>query len=136
MRFGLALCAGVWIGAAAQAQELPPGIAFVQAPEQSSGMGVSPDITTAITTAMHQCVGGGAAPEDCIITNWCQPAGWSIDLFVMHVEGIHWHEVTCGLTERSIAEAVAAQICADGARDYVSDCSLVQLYDPNGEPQM
>ena len=79
---------------------------------------------------------GGAEAADCIPTNWCQPAGFSIDLFVMHTEGLHWHEVTCGLPTEEIARATAAAICTQGARPWIADCQLVQIYDRDGQPQL
>ncbi|WP_417586871.1 hypothetical protein [Pararhodobacter oceanensis] len=118
------------------AQDGLSGIAFVQAPEMSSGMALAQTPADAFAAATAECTEGGAETEDCIPTNWCQPAGFSIDLFVMHTEGLHWHEVTCGLPTEEIARATAAAICTQGARPWIADCQLVQIYDRDGQPQM
>lgn len=127
----LAMVLGLGLSPAA-AQEGTLGIAFVQAPEMASGMAVAltPDEGFAAATAL--CVAGGAMAEDCLQTNWCLPAGWSVDLFVMHQEGLHWHEVYCGLPSYEAAEQVAAALCAPKARDWITECLPVQFYDPEG----
>lgn len=120
----------------ALAQNGPSGIAFVQAPEQSWGvaMGDSPAEAFAAATAM--CVEGGALAEDCLQTNWCFPAGFSIDVFAQHREGNHWHEVICGLPARDVAEQVAHALCDPAARPWLIECQLVQVYDRDGTPLM
>ncbi|MCB1396994.1 MAG: hypothetical protein H6898_11435 [Rhodobacter sp.] len=121
---------------AAPAQDGPAGIAFVQAPEQSSGMAIGPTPALAFEAAIAECVAGGALAADCLPTNWCQPAGWSVDVFVQHVEGIHWHEVVCGLPEEAVALSVAAALCNRDDRPWVALCDLTQVYDPQGVPQL
>lgn len=116
----------------ALAQEGPQGIAFVQAPEMASGVAMAATPEAGFAAATAQCVAGGALAEDCLPTNWCLPAGWSVDLFVMHQEGLHWHEVHCGLPSYEAAEQLAAALCAPEARDWVSECMPVQFYDPDG----
>jgi hypothetical protein len=113
-----------------------PGIAFVQAPEQSSGVCVGDSLDQAFACATSQCVAGGAEAQDCLKTNWCSPAGGSIDFFVQHQEGIHWHEVHCGMPTRASAEAAVAGICNRADRDYIIECALVQVYDEQGNPQL
>jgi len=120
----------------AAAQDGNAGIAFVQAPEQSSGFAMGATPQEAFDRAVAICVEGGAYAEDCILTNWCQPAGWSVDLFVMHQEGIHWHEVVCGLTDEQIARSVAAAVCDKDQREYLAECELVQIYNPDGLEQI
>lgn len=85
---------------------------------------------------MAQCVEGGAEARDCIVTNYCSPAGWSVDLFIQHREGLHWHEVTCGLPELSMAQTFEAMACNRDARPWLIECALVQIYDPDGQPIM
>ena len=116
----------------ASAQER--GIAFVQAPEQSSGMAIGATPEEAFAAATAQCVEGGAYPEDCLRTNWCLPSGYSIDVFAQHQEGLHWHETLCGLPSEETAREVAEVLCNRSARPYLSECMLVQLYDPDGAP--
>lgn len=120
----------------ALAQEGPSGIAFVQAPEQSWGVAMGANAEEAFRIATEMCVAGGAEARDCLPITWCFPAGWSIDVFAQHQEGLHWHELHCGLPERDVAEAVAAQLCDRAARPYLIECALVQVYDPQGTPMM
>lgn len=128
------LLAGLALPFSAQAQER--GIAFVQAPEQSSGMAVGATAEEAFAAATAQCVEGGAMAEDCLQTNWCLPAGWSIDVFVQHQEGLHWHETLCGLPSQETAQEVAEVLCNRSARPYLIECELVQVFDPMGTPQI
>lgn len=116
----------------AAAQDGPLGIAFVQAPEMASGMAMALTPTAGFAAATAQCVEGGAMAEDCLPTNWCLPAGWSVDLFVMHQEGLHWHEIHCGLPSHEAAEQLAAALCDPQAREWVTECLPVQFYDPDG----
>ena len=114
----------------------PAGIAFVQAPEQSSGMAFGATPAEAFAAATAICMESGAYAEECIPTNWCQPAGWSVDAFVMHAAGNHWHEVVCGLASDEVAKAVGNAICDTSVSPYITECLIVQLYDPQGNPQM
>jgi len=116
----------------AGAQHGPQGIAFVQAPEMSSGMAVALTPADGFAAATAQCVEGGALAEDCLPTNWCLPAGWSVDLFIMHEEGLHWHEVHCGLPSYEVAVRVAEGLCAPDLREGIMECMPVQFYDPDG----
>ncbi|MEO1747961.1 MAG: hypothetical protein AAFR27_04975 [Pseudomonadota bacterium] len=117
----------------AQAQDGPVGIAFVQAPEQGGGVATGPNPVVAFERARAQCMESGAAESDCLRTNWCYPAGWSIDIFAQHREGIHWHEIVCGLHSEKAARATASAMCDMEERDFLIECSLVQLYDPTGK---
>lgn len=110
----------------------PMGIAFVQAPEQSSGQAMGATPAEAFSTATQICVDGGAMAEDCLPIAWCFPAGWSIDIFAQHSEGPHWHETLCGLPSEPVARAVAAQLCDRDARPYLMECALVAMIDPEG----
>ncbi|MFN3954751.1 MAG: hypothetical protein ACK4LQ_09880 [Pararhodobacter sp.] len=115
--------------------EGPPGIAFVQAPEQGSGMALATSPEAGLAEATAQCMESGALAEDCIPTNWCQPAGWTVDIFVMHEAGLHWHEVVCGLPSRPVAMRVAEVLCDSELRPEIIDCMLAQIFDPAGEPR-
>ena len=108
------------------------GIAFVQAPEQGGGVAVDRDMERAFDKATAECMSNGAAAEDCLRTNWCQPAGWSVDLFLQHQEGVHWHEVVCGMPTEAIARASVSILCDMSDRTYIAACQMVQLYDPEG----
>ncbi|MEM1038273.1 MAG: hypothetical protein AAGI12_02240 [Pseudomonadota bacterium] len=114
------------------AAEERKGIAFVQAPEQSSGMCTATTAEEGFACATKKCTDGGALAGDCIKTTWCQPSGWSVDVFLQHNEGVHWHEISCGWATKSAAMRAAQIICDPKERQYVVDCTLVALYDPNG----
>lgn len=120
----------------AHAQNGPVGIAFVQAPEQGGGVAIASTPEVAFANATAQCMQSGAREEDCIKTNWCLPAGWSVDVFIQHQEGPHWHEVVCGLPTKSAAMAAVLHMCDPSQRDYLLGCFAVQLYDTAGKPQM
>lgn len=131
----VALCFSV-ISWQSSAQSGPVGIAFVQAPEQGGGVAIASTPEVAFANATAQCVQSGALEEDCIKTNWCMPAGWSVDVFVQHQEGPHWHEVVCGLPSKNAAEATVQNMCDLTDRDYLIGCFAVQLYDSSGKAQM
>lgn len=135
-RLHLFTIAAALIALPAAAQDGPKGIAFVQAPEQSGGVCTGATPEEGFACAVAECTAGGAADEDCIRTNWCQPAGWSVDIFVQHSEGPHWHEVVCGMPSEAIARAAALHACDPNERDYLIECSVVQVYDPEGKEQL
>ncbi len=112
------------------------GIAFVQAPEQGSGVCVGKAPDEAFACAVKACTKSGAIEADCLRTNWCFPSGWSADVFLLHNEGVHWHEVTCGWPSQKAALEAAKIICDQKARDFIVDCSVVQIYDPSGKTQL
>lgn len=107
--------------------------AYVQAPEVSGGIAVAPDITTAIGSAMSECIAGGGDARACKVTTACDPMGWAIDLFVQHREGNHWHEVHCGLPDRPTAEAVATALCDPARRPWLIECAVVGLWARTGQ---
>ncbi|QQA44039.1 hypothetical protein [Pelagovum pacificum] len=111
-------------------------VAFAQAPEMSNGTAFAATVGEAIDQAVAQCVEGGAMEEDCIVTTACADAGYSIDIFLQHQEGIHWHETFCGLADQPVAEAVAESVCDSTLRPYLIECMLVQVWDPDGVPLM
>lgn len=111
---------------------LAQGIAFVQAPEQGGGVAVGATMEEAFGKAVAQCTESGALEEDCIKTNWCEPAGFSVDVFLQHTEGPHWHEVVCGLPDEQIARMIGETLCDREARPYLIECAVVQVYDPDG----
>ena len=135
-RLQLFIMAAFLFAPPASAQSGPNGIAFVQAPEQGSGVCLGSTPEEGFSCAVAQCMESGAADEDCIRTNWCQPAGWSVDVFVQHQEGLHWHEVICGLPTEGIARKAAEAACDPAERDYLIQCSMVQMYDPEGSEQI
>jgi hypothetical protein len=111
-------------------------IAFAQAPEQALGLGTGATIEAAIEAARADCVAGGAHAEDCRIASACGWAGWSVDVFVQHQEGPHWHEIFCGFDSRETAEAVGAALCDRQARPDLVECLTVQIWDQDGTEQI
>jgi hypothetical protein len=110
----------------------PLGIAFVEAPEQGSGVALAALPEEAFELATQACMETGALAEDCLAVAWCFPAGWSVDLFQQHREGPHWHVFHCGLPDRETALAVAATICKAGLDSHLIECAPVRLFDPEG----
>lgn len=111
------------------------GIAFAYAVEQGSGMCVGDNPATALDCARAACVeSSGAAPQDCARVAWCYPAGWSIAVGIMHREGIHWSEFSCGWPTREAALAAGAVRCDEQFRDYMQDCVVGGLWDDTGNP--
>lgn len=72
------------------------GIAFVEAPEQSSGWCTGSNAGDAIACAREKCVAGGVAAEHCKVMQYCYPSLWAADLFQQHKQGLHWHRYLCG----------------------------------------
>lgn len=119
----------------AAAQEGRTGIAFAYAPEQGSGMCTGGSPVAALDCARRKCVEeSGAAPEDCARVAWCYPAGWSVAVGVMHKEGIHWSEFSCGWPSREAALAAGDVLCDLKFRDYIQQCAVGGLWDENGQP--
>jgi hypothetical protein len=116
----------------AAAQDWAGAIAYAQAPEQSGGVGIGATVEEAIAAAMAECVAGGAPEENCFITAACEPAGWSMDVFVQHQEGPHWHEMICGIAEEGMIEGLAAAVCDPAVRPWLIECAVVQVRDPAG----
>lgn len=116
----------------ATAQDGPKGIAFVEAPEQSGGVCFAGNPDRGFACAREKCVEGGAEARDCLRVAWCYPAGWSVDVFMQHREGPHWHEYLCGWTSRAAAEKAAAIKCDRDLNDYLIECATVRIWDPDG----
>lgn len=70
--------------------------------------------------------------SDCLRVKWCYPAGWSADLFVQHREGIHWHEYLCGWNSKEAVMAAVTVACDRERRNFLIECSAVQLWDDKG----
>ncbi|SPJ23900.1 hypothetical protein [Palleronia abyssalis] len=109
-------------------------IAFAQAVEQSWGIGTGATIEDATQAARSNCVAEGGFPEDCIVTTACEIAGHSVDVFLQHREGPHWHETHCGLPDRATAEAVGETLCDGSLRPYLIECMVSQIWSPDGTP--
>lgn len=119
--------------ALAAAQEGPIGIAFAEAPEQSSGVCTGQSADKTLACAREKCVEGGAMAQDCLRVKWCYPAGWSTDLFVQHREGPHWHEYLCGWDSKQAVLAAIKVACDRERRNYIIECSAVRFWDDKGQ---
>ncbi|KPF43052.1 hypothetical protein [Rhizobium sp. AAP43] len=124
--FGLAL------GASA-AEGGRKAIAFVQAPEMSSGLCAEKDTASAIDCAMKQCISGGGTTEDCQVNATCYPGGWSVDIFMMADGGPHWHQFSCGWQSKELAIKAADLACSTAKEDNLVECSAVQIIDEDGK---
>ncbi len=120
---------GLSVPAMAQGQK---GIAFSYAPEQGQGVCTGDDAASTFECAKKQCMESGAAAEDCAPVAWCFPAGWTAAIGVMHKEGIHWTEYSCGWESKAAAQAAAKVRCDTGIRPYIQECSAGLFYDPDG----
>lgn len=121
----------------ASAQEGPLGVAFAQAPEAGGGVCFSRSADQGLACARAKCVANsGLEPADCLRVAWCFPAGWSGDIFLQHKEGPHWHQVLCGWQSREDLMAAAKVACEGSQSQYLIECAVVQVWDPEGKPQM
>ena len=118
---------------AAPARADQTGIAFAYAAEQGAGVctGGSPD--KAFACAKKKCAESGAAEADCARVAWCFPSGWSAGIGILHKEGIHWSEFTCGWPTREAAAAAAKVRCEAQDKTYIAECSAGVFYDPQGK---
>ena len=133
-RCGQVLSALIFLSAPALAQEGDTGIAFAYAPEQGSGMCSGTDPASTIECALQKCIADGGSADDCVPVAWCYPAGWSVGVGVMHKEGIHWSEYSCGWPTREAALAAGAVLCDTQFREFIDQCFVGQLWDENGQP--
>lgn len=109
------------------------GIAFAYAPEQGSGYCLGEEMASTVDCARQKCTESGAALEDCLPMAWCINAGWSTSVGVMHKEGLHWSEFSCGWPSRDAAIAAANVLCDLAHRgDFIQQCFVGVLWDPEG----
>ncbi len=126
---GVALCLSPQI-AMANGQK---GIAFVLAPEAAMGVCTGATLTAAVDCARQKCVAGGGAESECAAVAWCMPAGWSASASIMHKEGIHWSEFTCGWPSKAAALAAAHVRCASQNPEFIQECVVGATWDENGQ---
>jgi hypothetical protein len=120
--------------AAVQAQEGGrKAIAYVQAPEMSSGLCVEKDTASAVDCAIKQCIEGGGTAEVCEVNATCSPGNWSVDIFMMADGGPHWHQFSCGWQSRELALKAAELACSNAKEDGLIECTPVQLIDEDGK---
>lgn len=109
------------------------GIAFAYAAEQGMGVCVGGSPEKAMSCARAKCTESGARPEDCARIAWCFPSGWSAGVGIMHKEGIHWSEFTCGWPTKEAAIAAGKVRCDHQDKTFITECSVGVLYDPEGK---
>lgn len=109
------------------------GVAFVEAPEQGSGMCFADNADKGFACAREKCMASGALSEDCYRVKWCYPAGWSADIFKQHREGNHWHEYLCGWDSESDLDAAIAIACKGSSAEYLIECAAVAKWSPDGK---
>uniref|UniRef100_A0A7C1NWT9 DUF4189 domain-containing protein n=1 Tax=Agrobacterium albertimagni TaxID=147266 RepID=A0A7C1NWT9_9HYPH len=118
---------------AVQAQEGGhKAIAYVQAPEMSSGLCAEKDAASAIDCAVKQCIEGGGTAEACEVNAVCSPGNWSIDVFMMADGGPHWHQFSCGWQSKELAVKAAELACSNAQESGLIECAAVQLIDEDG----
>ena len=108
-------------------------IAYVQAPEMSSGLCAEKDATSAIDCAVKQCIEGGGTLEACEVNAVCSPGNWSVDIFMMADGGPHWHQFSCGWQTKELAIKAADLACSNAKEDGLIECTPVQLIDEDGK---
>ena len=111
------------------------GIAFVQAPEMSSGICTGKDAASAFSCARQQCIDGGGTAEDCVDMAYCFPALYSVQVSILHNEGLHWQEFFCGWDSREAAMDAAKVACDVSKRPYISECVAAAIYDEDGNKE-
>lgn len=127
-----AFATGLVFHTSAAAQDGPLGVAFVEAPEQGSGMCFSQNADRGFECARQRCMESGAEARDCLRVKWCFPAGWSADVFVQHKEGPHWHVYLCGWQAEADLDAAAKIVCEGSAAQYLIECAPVGKWDASG----
>lgn len=128
--FAAFVVASLALPSGAHAQE--QGIAFAYAPEQGMGVCVGTSPEKALNCARTKCTESGALAEDCARVAWCFPGGWSAGVGILHREGIHWTEFSCGWPSRDAAIAAGKVRCEHQDKEFITDCSVGVVYDPDG----
>lgn len=128
----LVLSATVLFALPALAQDNRDGIAFAYAAEQGAGVCTGGSPEKALNCARSKCAANGAAAEDCARVAWCFPAGWSVGVGIMHKEGIHWSEFSCGWPTKEAAIAAGKLKCDHQDKATIQDCVAGVIYDPAG----
>ncbi|MEM9277907.1 MAG: hypothetical protein AAGA76_04990 [Pseudomonadota bacterium] len=111
------------------------GVAFVQAPEVSTGHCFAENPIKAFACARSSCAIEGIAESECLRVKWCYPAGWSADIFLQHKEGVHWHQFLCGWSSREDLQAAAKLMCEGSQKEWLIECAMVGLWNPEGKEQ-
>lgn len=137
MMFGAAalmLAAGAACAQASGGLQGPVAFAAAQAAEAGTGVCFGAGATETMQCAVDKCVAqSGLMAEDCGVQAFCSSAQWSADLFMMHEQGIHWHDYLCGWgSEPQLHSAIQAKCSGQG----LVECSAVTVWNPAGEEQI
>ncbi|MCB1518314.1 MAG: hypothetical protein KDJ19_11950 [Hyphomicrobiaceae bacterium] len=117
----------------ATAQEGPLAFAAAQAPEAGTGICVEHGMGDTLACAVSKCMTeSGLGMEDCQVDAYCMPAGWSVDVFMQHQEGPHWHTFLCGWQSREQAMSAVEIACNS---DWLIECSAVRVWSPEGNEE-
>lgn len=131
MRIITAIAVTLTLTTQAFSQDLK-GVAIVSAPEQSFGMCFADNADKGFACAKAECTENGTLSSDCLRVKWCYPAGWTADVFMQHREGPHWHQYLCGWASREDADAAAKLMCNGSQKEWLIECTIVGLWDPEG----
>ena len=109
-------------------------VAFVVAPEQSSGLSFAQSVPEAIEFATEECVYTGVERgfseaemrEYCELETVCARGDWAVMVSVWGE--LHWSELYCGLPNEAAARAVGDAICGV-ERPGVPGCDVTQIFD-------
>ena len=105
----------------------PVGIAFAQA-EEGTFWCRDADLRRAFDCAQKRCV-REAGGQECQVTRWCLPAGWS-GLMVVWLPEFHATQIVCGLPDQAAVGGALRAVCDAGAE--FTRCDLVRTIDPDG----
>ena len=111
----------------AVAQDAPQGIAFAQA-EEGTWLCRHDSSEQAMSCAREHC-SEQAPGQECYITAWCFPAGWS-GYMTLWLPDFHTTQVLCGLPNEAGLRAAFEALCRSD--DAATSCDLVAIVDPDG----
>ena len=111
----------------ALAADGPAGIAFAQA-EEGTFWCRDADSRRAFDCALKRCA-TEAGGQECQVTRWCLPAGWS-GLMVVWLPEFHATQIVCGLPDQAAVGGALRAICDAGAE--FTRCDFVRTIDPDG----
>ena len=115
----------------AAAQDAPQGIAFAQA-EEGTWLCRHDQMEQAMSCAREHC-SEQAPGQECYITAWCFPAGWS-GYMTLWLPDFHTTQVLCGLPNEAGLRAAFEALC--GSDDAATSCDLVAIVDPDGNERL
>ena len=115
----------------ALAQDSPQGIAFAQA-EEGTWLCRHENAQEAMSCAREHC-SEQAPGQDCYITAWCFPGGWS-GYMTFWLPDFHTTQVLCGLPNEAGLRAAFQALCASD--DTATSCDLVAIIDPEGNERL